>query len=186
MAAGDVRQRAIEAAVELFHREGFGAVGIDRLTSSIGMSKRTLYKYFDSKDDLLLAVLDSCEEMAIGNLPDESDGATPRERMLDVFDRQAKYCAEPDFSGCFFVNIATEFRDPTHQAVQMAANHKARLTQFFLRQAALAGVSEAAASELAEQLTVLHTGAADYALMYGHYPESTKNTAAALLTAAGI
>ncbi|GAA1661961.1 TetR family transcriptional regulator [Mycolicibacterium murale] len=184
MPAEDVRQRAIDAAVELFHREGFGAVGIDRLTTSIGMSKRTLYKYFSSKDDLLLAVLDNCDDMAVGNLPDEDDDSTPRQRILDVFDRQVQYCSNPDFSGCFFGNIATEFRDPGHPAVRIAADHKAQLTRFLTRQAALAGV--AAPAELAEQLTVLHIGAADYALMNGHYPESTKNAVAALLTASGI
>lgn len=184
MPGEDPRQRAIDAAVELFHREGFGAVGIDRLTTSIGMSKRTLYKYFDSKDDLLLAVLDSCEGMALRDLPDEDDDSSPRERILAVFDAQAKYCTDPDFAGCFFVNIATEFRDPDHRAVRIAADHKAKLTQFLVRQARLAGV--AAPDDLAEQLTVLHTGAADYALLYGHYPDSTRTAVAALLTAAGL
>lgn len=58
------------------------------------------------------------------------------------------------------------------------------LTQFLVRQARGAGV--AAPDDIAEQLTVLHTGAADYALLYGHYPDSTRTAVASLLTAAGL
>lgn len=180
----ETRERVIDTATRLFHREGFHAVGVDRLTGELGMSKKTLYRHFGSKDELLIEVLDRCDEMAVRDFPDENDAASPRERILGVFEAQRAYCSQPDFSGCFFVNIATEFRDPAHPAVRKAGFHKSQLGTYIRRQASLAGATDP--EVLAEQLTVLHTGAADYALLTGEYPPSTVLTVETLLTAHGI
>ena len=180
----ETRDRVIDVATTLFHREGFHAIGVDRLSAELGMSKKTLYKHFGSKDELLVQVLDRCDDMAVRDFPDEQDAATVRERLLGVFEAQRAYCSRPEFSGCFFVNIATEFRDPTHPAVRKASFHKSQLGAYVRRQAALAGVADPAV--LAEQLVVLHTGAADYALLTGEYPPSTILTVEVLLTAHGV
>src|SRR5262245_66322126 len=59
MKSGDkpTRQRLIEAAVRRFYRDGFRNVGIDQVYSDVGISKTAFYKHFESKDDLLLAVM---------------------------------------------------------------------------------------------------------------------------------
>lgn len=177
----------MDAAQVLFHREGFGKVGVDRLVAEVGMSKKTLYKEFGSKDNLLVEVVERCEEMAVKDFPDERDESTPRERLLGVFKAQQDYCETPGFSGCFFVNLATEFRDPTNPVVRRAGFHKAQLAHYVERQAELARLEDRDEIEtLAQQIVVLHTGAADYALLYGRYPESTHAAVAALLTAHGL
>lgn len=52
------RQRLIDTAFELFGRSDFHAVGLDRILEEVGVSKQTFYNHFESKDDLILAVLD--------------------------------------------------------------------------------------------------------------------------------
>lgn len=178
------RQRTLDRAQDLFHREGFHTVGVDRLASEIGISKKTLYKHFGSKENLLAEVVDQCDSMAVADLPDEHDDASPYERVLGIFAAQELYCRQPEFSGCFFVNIATELRDPDNPVVRRAGFHKSQITQYVIRQATLAGATDP--DGLAEQLTVIHNGAADYAMLYGRYPATTHSAVAALLTAHGM
>lgn len=184
MASEDTRDRLVEHATSLFHREGFHTVGVDRVAADLGISKKTLYKQFRSKGELLTEVLDRCHDMAVQDFPDETDDATPRERLLGIFEAQRVHGEAPGFSGCFFVNIGTEFRDPSHPAVRQARSHKDRLHSYVRRQAERAGASES--EVLAEQLVVLHTGAADYTLLTGRYPDTVRAAVEALLTAHGI
>lgn len=50
--------RILEAATELFLRDGYGATSIDSILERSGGSKATLYSYFPAKDDLFRAVVD--------------------------------------------------------------------------------------------------------------------------------
>lgn len=184
MAAAEARERVLQHASEMFHREGFHAVGVDRLAAAAGISKKTLYQLFPSKTDVLVAVLEDSHEMAVADLPDEHDDRSVRGRLLGIFEAQRIYAARPEFSGCFFVNVANELRDPTHAAVEVAHLQKSELTKYVRRQAAVAGIDDG--DLLAEQLTVLHAGAADYALLTGTYPPSVFRAVEALLDAVGV
>src|SRR4051812_18809248 len=52
------RERLVAAAVELFYRHGFGAVGVDRVIEAAGVTKTTFYKHFEGKDDLMVAAVE--------------------------------------------------------------------------------------------------------------------------------
>src|SRR5437016_3477716 len=56
------RDRLVAAAVELFYRNGFGAVGVDRVIAAAGVTKTTFYKHFDSKDELMVAAVQRRDE----------------------------------------------------------------------------------------------------------------------------
>lgn len=63
-AAEDIRKRILEKARSLYFRFGFSKVSMDETAEGLGMSKKTLYQYFSSKEDLLQAVtLDHMHEM---------------------------------------------------------------------------------------------------------------------------
>jgi hypothetical protein len=51
------RERLVAAAVELFYRSGFAAVGVDQIIAAAGVTKTTFYKHFESKDDLMVAAV---------------------------------------------------------------------------------------------------------------------------------
>ena len=54
----DTKRRIIDAAYELFYKDGFARAGVDAIAERAGVTKRTLYQHFDSKDALVAAVLD--------------------------------------------------------------------------------------------------------------------------------
>src|SRR6476659_6852995 len=86
------RERLVAAAVELFYRHGFGAVGIDRVIETAGVTKTTFYKHFESKDDLMVAAVqrrDEWESQAWNRAVRKIAGDDPRAQliaMLDVMD----------------------------------------------------------------------------------------------------
>src|SRR5690606_6360238 len=56
------RERIIKAAVKLFHGEGIRAVSVDAVAAKAGVTKRTLYYHFRSKDDLIAAYLETRDQ----------------------------------------------------------------------------------------------------------------------------
>src|SRR6059058_3217514 len=56
------RERLVAAAIELFYRHGFNAVGIDRVIAEAGVTKTTFYKHFESKDELMVAAVQRRDE----------------------------------------------------------------------------------------------------------------------------
>ncbi len=52
------RQRIVEAATVIFHQHGFNRVTMDEIAENLGMSKKTLYKYYAGKEDLIIAVVE--------------------------------------------------------------------------------------------------------------------------------
>ena len=53
----DMKDRILETADRLFYLQGIRAVGVDTIAAEIGISKRTLYNHFPSKDALISAYL---------------------------------------------------------------------------------------------------------------------------------
>jgi AcrR family transcriptional regulator len=56
--ADPAKERIIEMARSRFLEEGFARVSVDDITSALGMSKKTFYKYFDAKEDLVHCLVD--------------------------------------------------------------------------------------------------------------------------------
>ena len=153
------RDHLVDTALELFHRDGFHATGIDRILAESGVAKMTLYKHFKSKDELILAALRRRDERFRNWLMREIErlDKTPRGRLLAVFDALAAYCEMLHFGGCFFVNAAAEYgsrEDPIHVA---AAEHKRLVFTYVRGLAAAAGAADA--DTLARQITLLMEGA---------------------------
>src|SRR4051794_41860039 len=74
------RERLVAAAVELFYRHGFGAIGVDRVIEAAGVTKTTFYKHFESKDDLMVAAVqrrDEGESQAWGRAGHKMAGDEP-------------------------------------------------------------------------------------------------------------
>ena len=52
-----MKERILETADRLFYLQGIRAIGVDTIAAEIGISKRTLYNHFPSKDALISAYL---------------------------------------------------------------------------------------------------------------------------------
>jgi len=87
--SSEERERILAAAYELFAREGIRAVGIDAIVERAGVSQLTLYRHFESKDELVLAFLARREQLWTKEWLEaevERRAAEPRERLLAIFD----------------------------------------------------------------------------------------------------
>lgn len=124
MAEQLMRNRLIETALTLGYQHGFHALGVDRIAKAAGTTRATLYNHFESKDDLILAVVKqrdkwwqktfTCELFKHG-------GDDPIARLRGISEVLREWFASDGFHGCLFINTASEFpsvHDPVHQAAK--------------------------------------------------------------------
>ncbi|HXE52309.1 MAG TPA: TetR/AcrR family transcriptional regulator [Tepidisphaeraceae bacterium] len=71
------RERLVAAAIELFYRHGFAAVGIDRVISAAGVTKTTFYKHFEGKDELMVAAVHRRDEWETQSTCSTASSITP-------------------------------------------------------------------------------------------------------------
>ena len=156
------RERLVAAAVELFYRNGFGAVGVDRVIATAGVTKTTFYKHFEGKDDLMVAAVqrrDEWESMAWDRAVRKLVGDDPARQFLGMFDVMDLWFNDPDFLGCMFMNTAAEFPNPHDPVHQAAAAHRQRSREHYRSLALAAGADPAAAETFVDCFCALVEGA---------------------------
>ncbi len=106
------RQEIIDRAYALFYDGGFHATGIDKVMADSGISKRTLYKYFPSKEHLIEAVLEHYGAAVETKMlePAMARTADPRGRILALFDVRRELMDASDCLGCLAMKAAQEYR----------------------------------------------------------------------------
>jgi AcrR family transcriptional regulator len=137
------RERVLGAAYDLFSRQGIRAVGIDTIIARAGVAKMSFYRHFPSKDDLVLAFLQKREQLWTHEwLEAEVNrrAATPRERLLAIFDVFDEWFQQEDFEGCSFINVLLEIAEPSHPTRQATTSHLANIRVFLRALADGAGV----------------------------------------------
>ncbi|MDN3055526.1 helix-turn-helix domain containing protein [Streptomyces sp. SRF1] len=159
-------RRVLDAAAELFYGRGINAVGVDLIAKRAGVTKKTLYERFGSKEALVAAYLRERDERWRAWLTAEVDksppAASPADRVLATFDALAAWMRRENPRGCGFVNAAAELPDAGHPARQVIADQKRWLRGYLRRLCEDADV--AAPDELADELLLLHEGAT---VLYG-------------------
>ena len=119
------RERILQAARELFYRDGIRAVGVDAIAAAAGTNKMTLYRNFASKDELVTAYL--TELAAQGEaLWDEAARAHPgdaRAQLRWLLRRVSQFAAEFAGRGCALANAAVELGDRDHPACKIVEAH---------------------------------------------------------------
>lgn len=105
------RQEIIDAAYRCFYDGGFHGTGIDTVMADTGISKRTLYKYFPSKEDLIEAVLDKYGDDVEGALfqPALARSSDPREQIKAIFDVRREMMDSFNCQGCLAQKAAQEY-----------------------------------------------------------------------------
>ena len=105
------KRQIIEAAFKLFKARGFYATGVDLIMQTACVSKRTLYKYFPTKNDLIVAVLDyyrTTYAEHLNQILNQKDKSS-REKILAIFEVANKWFEDINFHGCLAVNAMGEF-----------------------------------------------------------------------------
>jgi AcrR family transcriptional regulator len=161
------KQRILETADRLFYQAGIRAVGIDRIIAEAGVAKMTLYTYFPSKDDLIVAVLQyrEAQVLAFFRAAMARHATRTKDPLRAFFAALKEWFESPGFRGCAFQNAAVELADPAHPGTQLVRDHKRRFA------ALLRGVVEEAAGEgaatMAPAIALLVEGAIVTAVIHG-------------------
>lgn len=165
-------RRIVATADELFYSRGITAVGVDLIAEHSGVTKRTLYNQFGSKDHLVATYLTERDQRWRALVRAAVDAVdTPVEAVTAPLEALRAWSGT-NTRGCAFINALAELPDPSHPAHRIAANQKLWLLNLFEELAATAECARPAT--LAAQLLVLHEGAlATQPLSLDTLPEST-------------
>ena len=176
-------ERILTTAGRLFYEDGIHAVGMEAIAESAGVTKKTIYDRFGSKDRLIEAYLRARSERWRAWLLDEVERAPddPVARLLATFDALGSWLKNDGRRGCAFVNARAELTEPGNPGRRVAEEEKAWLLGYLTR---LAGETSAGAPDLlAKQLFMLHEGAvvAHATVADDGATESARDAAAALI-----
>ena len=143
--ASKARQRILDAAYDLFSQHGIRAVGIDSIIERSGVARMTLYRHFQSKDELVLAFLEDRERRwTVTWLQGEVHrrASSPGDRLLAIFEVFDGWFRKPDFEGCSFINVLLEIADPTDVVHQASRGYLAHIRAFLEELTTDAGVAD--------------------------------------------
>jgi AcrR family transcriptional regulator len=132
------RERIMMTAAALFYKEGYRAVGVDRVIAASGVAKATFYKHFPSKDDLIVAWVDRAEQFS-----NHAFAMTEENEPLFAYvDKAVKRAGETNCLGCTFQGTAAEFHDPAHPAHAASIRVKQNVIKHLENLAKRQGVAE--------------------------------------------
>jgi AcrR family transcriptional regulator len=181
------RERIIAAASALFYAEGIRAVSVDAVADKAGLTKRTLYYHFRSKDDLVAAYLAARDQPNLALFKrwfDEAEGALP-DKIAAIFSNLARSARHPKWRGCGFLRTTAELANlPGHPAIKIGAAHKKKFESWLRETFTAEGIGLAA--ELARQMLLLLDGSFAVVLLHRDpsYMETAGGAARALVAAA--
>lgn len=184
---GGSSERLLSVANELFCRDGIHATGIKKVLDESGVARRTLYKHFNSKENLVRAVLERESTLWLDWFRDfiETSADTPRARLLCIFDALKVWFEDESFFGCAFINAVMENHKQDESIRELALQHRENTNLFIQELATAAGAS--APRLLTEQLGILVDGAIVGAVtLQSSEPATHAKMAAQILVEAAI
>src|SRR5687767_12240800 len=104
------RERILSAATKLFYGEGIRAVSVDAVAAKAGVTKRTLYYHFTSKEDLVAAYLAARDQPNLTLFKRwfaETRGGAPA-KVRGIFTNLGRSARHPKWKGCGFLRTSAE------------------------------------------------------------------------------
>ena len=175
----EMQERILETVDRLFYRHGIRAIGVDTVADEVGISKRTLYNHYPSKDGLIAAYLARrLVELEMTDRP-------PLEQILGAFDRLERSVASKSFRGCPFVNAVAELGREVREANKFAVTFKERRRLWFRDLLSRLGIADA--DRVATELALLLDGAISASLVRDDpsFVRAARDAAVTLIEAAG-
>ncbi len=181
------RERIISAASALFYNDGIRGVSVDAVAEKAGLTKRTLYYHFKSKDDLVAAYLAARDQPNLALFRKwftEADGGLPA-KVEAIFRNLARSARHPKWKGCGFLRTSAELANlPGHPAIRIGAAHKKKFEDWLRETFAAEAIDDPL--QLARQMLLLLDGSFAVVLLHRDpsYMETAGEAARALTEAA--
>ena len=178
------RNKIVAAADELFYSQGLHAVSVDAIAEKAGVTKKTFYYHFKSKDDLIVCYLEARDTPTLLRFKEwaGSEGSVA-DRMTRFFSKFARASQGPRWNGCGFIRATAELANMHgHPALKAARTHKARCEEWLLDMVNEEGHADA--ETIARALMVLIDGAVCQILIHrdADYATSAEFAARSLLS----
>jgi AcrR family transcriptional regulator len=160
------KSQIVAAADELFYSRGLHAVSVDAIAEKAGVTKKTFYNHFKSKDDLVTCYLEARDRPTVDRFKEwaGSEGSVA-DRMVRFFSRLARASQGPRWNGCGFMRATAELANMQgHPALTAARTHKARCEEWLLGMVVEEGHADA--ETIACALMVLIDGAVSQILIH--------------------
>jgi len=165
MRRSEIRGHLLDTALRLFNLHGYQATGIDLLIAEAGVAKTTLYRHFETKEELILAALERRDEQSRAEMRIfvEQRVDDPYERLLATFDFLEASVRDKQFRGCIFMSAAGEHKEAVDPVFRAALMHKRLVLAYFEELAHAARFAEP--KRVADAINLLHEGATAVAQM---------------------
>lgn len=154
-----LREKILTTASHLFQTQGINSTGVDTIVAVAGTTKMTLYKYFNSKEILILEFLKQGHHDFQSWLNHKlcTNSKNPSEKIQKLFDYIEEWVTSPDFNGVGFIKASAEFPKETNPVHQLSSQQSLQFKQYIAQLAAEAHIQDA--DGLALQLSLLFEGA---------------------------
>jgi AcrR family transcriptional regulator len=121
-------EKVLSTAARLFYANGVRAVGVEWIVAESGVAKTSLYRHFQTKDDLVAAFLER-EDREFWQQWGEvvAAAANPKAELMSLLNWIGKRVSRDGYRGCPQINVAAEFADPEHPARKIRSQHKAEM-----------------------------------------------------------
>ncbi len=120
----DARERIVNAACELFYKQGYHSTSVDQVIAAAGVSKPTVYNYFPTKEDLCVGYLEERTRREFEMMDASFENlSTPRERYSAIIRHVKKRIKSWEYRGCGFMNMLAEIPDPKSPIVAISKRY---------------------------------------------------------------
>lgn len=164
----DTRDRILDAAYRRFYQRGFARVSMDCISEASGVTKRSVYYHFESKDELVAAVLQrqQAQALALFERWGAKPASSPAEFLANVFAEMKRWAKAPGWRGSGYTRLTMELADlPGHPARKAARRHKRAVKDFL--QVKLSGLGASDPELLAREVMLLIEGCLSLMLIHG-------------------
>lgn len=162
----ETKERLLKIGEDLIYRGGIGATGMDLLVKTSGVARKSIYRYFGTKEALVVEILKRRDRNWMRWFESEVNKAdSPAEKLLRIFDVLCDWFTSENFRGCAFINTAGETGDPEDPVRLVDKEHKEKLKVFLFSICEEYGTADPEA--LARQFLILIDGAITVAHLLG-------------------
>jgi AcrR family transcriptional regulator len=154
-----LKDKILATASDLFQTRGINSTGVDTIVSVAGTTKMTLYKYYRTKEDLIIEVLNKSQQ-DFHNWLDEklnSNSKKPSDKIQQLFDFIEEWVSSPNFVGMGFIKASAEFPNEENPIHKLSSKQSRDFRQYIATLAMEANIKDA--DGLALQLSLLFEGA---------------------------
>lgn len=155
--ATKMRQYILDVASELFLTQGINATSVDTIVAKADIAKVTLYKYYKSKEHLILEYLKDYDEKLWSMLTSSDQHADADTQLANLINNLLDLIGEPSFKGFAFINAVAEFPQTDSAVHQSSLGFSRNLRNQLAKLAQAAGKKNA--DVLALQLQMVIEGA---------------------------